>query len=220
MKTGDAGYTHNRGSSWYSSAQPASEAGFFAEYGSTLDFGSCAYLRDPEFFSKMRAAWLGSHGCLLDHFQNYPPALITWGSKHVLATDASLKTVSIYLPMVNVFEEIFRTLESGTYGYGTYSRPNQKLSVIRPYVWSTGTAPIGQTTIDGTRLVDLDKQNVIVLPYSSRMHSYSQPEGTFTNVIGLTAVYHASDYQHLPWASDRPSSEYWAEFLRTLAGKT
>lgn len=215
----DAGKDYQR-PLWFSSAYPESEANFFAEYGSTKDFGSSVYLRDPEFFSKMRTAWLGTHGRLLDHFMNFPPALITWGYKHVLATDASLKTVSIYLPMVNAFDEIFLTLEAGTYGYGTYSRPNDKLSVVRPYVWITGTSPIGQTMVDGTRLVELDRQNVIVLPHSSRMHSYSQPEGTISNVVGLTAVYHASEDLRLPWASERPSSEYWAEFLRKLSNKT
>lgn len=210
----------SQGSLWYSKAQHVSETDFFAEYGSTQDFGSCSYLRDPEFFSRMRAAWLGSHGCLISHFQNYPPALITWGYKHVLATDASLRTVSVYLPMINAFEEMFRALESGTYGYGTYSRPNQKLSVVRPYAWITGSDPIGQTMIDGTLLISPDTQNVIVLPHSLRMHSYSQPEGTIINVTGLTAVYHASEDMRMPWASSRSFREYWAEFLRTLNARS
>lgn len=177
---------------------------------------SCQYLRNPEFYRRIREGWLGTDGGFLEYFLSNPPHLIRWGRKHILCGQEGYQTISIYLPEVNPIQEIWRTLNTGTYGYGTHWNSDNSHGVVKPYVWDDTGSAIGETYRDGTHVTQYDSRNLVVCPHTISMHGFSQPEGTVYNVTGLTAVYAAPTSQHSEWTIPVTPEAIFKGFMEKL----
>jgi hypothetical protein len=177
---------------------------------------SCRYLREGQFYRTISNAWIGENGSFLEYFQRNPPHLLAWGRKHLMSGSADYASISIYLPDVNPILEAWNTLNSGTYGYGTHWDKGGQRGIVKPYVWRDADYSVGITYIDGTRLAEADRRNVIVLPQTDRMHSYTQPSGTLYHVTGLTAIYSVGDGCRRKWDLAASPEELYSGFKAAL----